>query len=62
KRIGRELQLRPEKRLVLLEELLAWYGRCEPVMLYDLGAPGGGEDELRRAIERERRARARNRR
>ena len=61
-RIGRDLELKPERRLVLLEQLLAWYSRCEPVMLYDLGSPGGGQDALRRAIERERRARGRNRR
>jgi membrane-bound ClpP family serine protease len=61
-RIGRDLQLKPQQRLVLLKQLLAWYGRCEPVMLYDLGSPGGGEDELRRAIERESRARGRNNR
>lgn len=61
KRINRDLQLRPERRIALLEELLAWWDRCEPMMMWDLGRPGGSKDELRRAIEQERRARARNR-
>ena len=61
KRITRDLQLRPERRIALLEELLVWWDRCEPMMMWDLGRPGGSKDELRRAIDRERRARARNR-
>jgi hypothetical protein len=61
RRINRDLGLRPERRIALLEELLAWWDRCEPMMMWDLGRPGGSKDELRRAIERERRARARQR-
>ncbi|MEE2896810.1 MAG: ATP-dependent Clp protease proteolytic subunit [Planctomycetota bacterium] len=61
RRINRDLQLRPERRLALLEELLVWWNRCEPMMMWDLNRPGGSKDELRRTIERERRARARQR-
>ena len=61
KRILRDLQLRPERTISLLEELLVWWDRCEPMMMWDLGRPGGSKDELRRTIERERRQRARNR-
>ncbi len=59
-RIMRDLQIKPEdQQLVLLEKLLRWYDRCEPVMLYEFGGPGGGKDELRRTIERLRRQKAR---
>ncbi len=59
-RIMRDLSIKPEdQQLVLLEKLLRWYDRCEPVMLYEFGGPGGGKDELRRAIERLRRQKAR---
>ena len=63
KRISRDLQLRPERRIALLEELLAWWNRCEPMMMWEqeLGRPGGSKDNLRRQIENERRSRARNR-
>ena len=30
RRINRDLQLRPERRLALLEELLVWWDRCSP--------------------------------
>jgi hypothetical protein len=59
-RIMRDLQIKPEdQQLVLLEKLLRWYDRCEPVMLYEFNGPGGGKDELRRSIERLRRQKAR---
>jgi hypothetical protein len=59
-RIIRDLQIKPEdQQLVLLEKLLRWYDRCEPVMLYEFNGPGGGKDELRRTIERLRRQKAR---
>ncbi len=59
-RIMRDIQIKPEdQRLVLLEKLLRWYDRCEPVMLYEFQGPGGGKDELRRTIERMRRQKAR---
>lgn len=62
-RILRDLSIKPEdQQLVLLEKLLRWYDRCEPVMLYELNGPGGGKEELRRAIERLRRQRAQQRR
>jgi len=59
-RIMRDIQIKPEdQQLVLLEKLLRWYDRCEPVMLYEFNGPGGGKEELRRTIERLRRQRAR---
>ena len=60
-RIQRDLQLRPERRIALLEELLVWWDRCEPMMMWELRPLGLPKDELRRMIERERRQQGRNR-
>ena len=59
-RLQAELQRNPEKAITLLKELLGWYSRCYPVLVYEMGLPPD-PDPIRRQIEELRRQRARQR-
>jgi hypothetical protein len=59
-RLNAELQRNPEKAIILLKELLGWYNRCYPVLVYEMGLPPD-PDPIRRQIEELRRQRARQR-
>jgi hypothetical protein len=56
-RLQAELQRNPEKAITLLKELLGWYNRCYPVLVYEMGLPPD-PDPIRRQIEELRRQRA----
>ena len=56
-RLQAELQRNPEKAITLLKELLGWYSRCYPVLVYEMGLPPD-PDPIRRQIEELRRQRA----
>lgn len=59
-RLQAELQRNPERAITLLKELLGWYNRCYPVLVYEMGLPPD-PDPIRRQIEEIRRQRANNR-
>ncbi|MDE0888299.1 MAG: ATP-dependent Clp protease proteolytic subunit [Phycisphaerales bacterium] len=56
-RLQAELQRNPEKAITLLKELLGWYNRCYPVLVYEMNLPPD-PDPIRRQIEELRRQRA----
>jgi hypothetical protein len=59
-RLQAELQRNPERAITLLKELLGWYNRCYPVLVYEMGLPPD-PDPIKRQIEEIRRQRANNR-
>ena len=59
-RLQAELQRNPERAITLLKELLGWYNRCYPVLVYEMGLPPD-PDPIRRQIEEIRRQRGNNR-